>query len=314
VTFSTNNVEDVAAKLTDVAKDTELGNDDVPSYIGGTWDVDPVGAVITCNTNFNYSIPTPVTPDIQLSATYAEYTAELEFPTVTVEGYTEGTDYDKAWSPDAITEPTAGTTNEYTVTVTMKGAYTGSNTAKFYVWKAAPAPTMYNVTFSTNTVAVAEHDTTVEDGKSLTADQIPEFTGGKWDVDPSTAVITCATNFNYTIETKVYPPSIPEEKKAAYDTWKADVAGAEVDPTAPETKEAFLLNCSLANLETAKAAFKIISITKDGEHWVVKVAGDVGDGEAYGNGVVTIEEAEITGASEDAEFFKAVLDYEQRKK
>lgn len=64
--------------------------------------------------------------------------------------------------------------------------------------------TTYAVTFSTNNIAVAEHNTTVAAGETLPVGAIPAFTGGAWDVDPTNAVINAATNFNYTI-----PPADP---------------------------------------------------------------------------------------------------------
>ena len=63
---------------------------------------------------------------------------------------------------------------------------------------AAPVVT-YAVTFSTNSVAVAEYTTNITAGATLPDGAIPAFTGGAWDVDPTNAVINAATNFNYTI-------------------------------------------------------------------------------------------------------------------
>ena len=57
----------------------------------------------------------------------------------------------------------------------------------------------YPVTFSTNTVVVAEYTTNITSGATLPAGAIPAFTGGAWDIDPTGAVISAATNFNYTI-------------------------------------------------------------------------------------------------------------------
>lgn len=61
------------------------------------------------------------------------------------------------------------------------------------------APTTYPVTFSTNSVTVAEYTTNITAGATLPAGAIPAFTGGAWDIDPTNAVINAATNFNYTI-------------------------------------------------------------------------------------------------------------------
>lgn len=73
-----------------------------------------------------------VTPAITLSATTAEFSDTLALPTVTVDGYTLDTDYDVAWDKSLPTENPAEAV-ELTVTVTMKGNYTGSNTATFTV-------------------------------------------------------------------------------------------------------------------------------------------------------------------------------------
>ena len=65
----------------------------------------------------------------------------------------------------------------------------------------APTPIVtFTVTFSTNKVAVAGADVEVADGGTLAEEDIPAFEGGTWDVDPTNAVITCNTNFNYTIQ------------------------------------------------------------------------------------------------------------------
>ena len=65
-------------------------------------------------------------------------------------------------------------------------------------------PTTYAVSFYTNAVAVANlvAVTNIEDGATLTADEIPAIFGkleGTWDNDPVGAVITEATNFVFTI-------------------------------------------------------------------------------------------------------------------
>ena len=89
-----------------------------------------------------------VTPEVSLSQDISEYAAGLQFPTVNVAGgYTKDTDYTiGAWDPAEITEPAAGETNAYTVTVTMTGNYSGSATATFKVFKqAAPVDPMEEV-------------------------------------------------------------------------------------------------------------------------------------------------------------------------
>ena len=84
--------------------------------------------------------PIAVTPEITLSATEATFSDSLAFPTVTVEGeYVLDTDYTIAWNPNVL--PTENPTEDtvFTVTVTMKGKYTGSATATFTV-KPASTP------------------------------------------------------------------------------------------------------------------------------------------------------------------------------
>ena len=81
-----------------------------------------------------------VTPAITLSATTAEFSDTLALPTVTVDGYTLDTDYTVAWDKSL---PTVNPAEDVvlTVTVTMKGNYTGSNTATFTVTPKAAGPT-----------------------------------------------------------------------------------------------------------------------------------------------------------------------------
>lgn len=55
VTFSTNDVEVVEAE-TSVDAGMALTEDQVPAFEGGSWDVDPLTAEITCDTNFNYTV------------------------------------------------------------------------------------------------------------------------------------------------------------------------------------------------------------------------------------------------------------------
>ena len=76
----------------------------------------------------------PVTPDVTVDPTTAEWSDSLQFPTVTVAGsYVLDTDYTVAWDPaDLPAENPVADTN-FTVTVTMKGNYTGSASATFTV-------------------------------------------------------------------------------------------------------------------------------------------------------------------------------------
>lgn len=84
--------------------------------------------------------PTPVTPQITLSATEATFSGSLKLPTVTVAGdYELGTDYTVSWNGELPTEnPSADVV--LTVTVTMRGNYSGSNTATFTVKPASTPP------------------------------------------------------------------------------------------------------------------------------------------------------------------------------
>lgn len=86
-----------------------------------------------------------------------------------------------------------------------------------------PTPT-YTVTFSTNTVAVAEKTLTdVESGTQLAANQIPDFGEGTWDVQPLGAIITSNTNFNFTVKVDPIPP-LPAEPTADDVNAKVDAA------------------------------------------------------------------------------------------
>ena len=83
----------------------------------------------------------------------------------------------------------------------------------------------YTVTFSTNTVEMADAKLeNVYTGTALTAEMIPAVEGGEWDVDPVGAVITCNTNFNYTVKAgpdwpSDWPKDVPDAMKEAFQTW-----------------------------------------------------------------------------------------------
>ena len=62
VTFSTNKVTVAEETLNGVLRGTALAKDQIPAFAGGAWDVDPVGAEIVCDTNFNYTIQSTVDP------------------------------------------------------------------------------------------------------------------------------------------------------------------------------------------------------------------------------------------------------------
>ena len=80
-----------------------------------------------------------------------------------------------------------------------------------------PQTTYWTVTFTTNGVTVST--ASVEDGKKLSPSQIPSFTGGSWDSDPSAATITGNTTFNYTIS-GVTPE--PQEEESWFENRKYD--------------------------------------------------------------------------------------------
>ena len=72
-------------------------------------------------------------------------------------------------------------------------------------WQIAKIPS-FDVTFTKDNVAIAGSTTNVLRGTTLTADMIPVITdAGAWDVNPTNAVITCATNFNFTVATPLTP-------------------------------------------------------------------------------------------------------------
>ena len=89
----------------------------------------------------------------------------------------------------------------------------------WYANVGGSAPTTYAVTFSTNSVTVAEYTTNITAGATLPNAAIPAFTGGAWDIDPTGAVISAATNFNYTIAVQLsyFPQSTIEEQWADRD-------------------------------------------------------------------------------------------------
>lgn len=115
-----------------------------------------------------------------------------------------GTYYDPVYNPD---DPDYD--EFYLIKRVAKGATVSlsqdPDTQRWYATVSSATPvTTYAVTFSTNDIVVAEHNTNIAAGEKLPVDAIPAFTGGAWDVDPTNAVINAATNFNYTI-----PPADP---------------------------------------------------------------------------------------------------------
>lgn len=113
-----------------------------------------------------------------------------------------------------------------------------------------------------------------------------------------------------------YPDYIPVDDvtaKAKYDAWK-ERFGADAESA---HKDAFLLDCDPAVVETERAKFVITVIEPDGKGgWIVKVtSSQKTDGEAYGNGTISVKGAATLAGpynlgveDSSARFFKAYLD------
>lgn len=114
-----------------------------------------------------------------------------------------------------------------------------------------------------------------------------------------------------TITAEDLPATFAGADLDAVKTWTAKYAGEfSAEALAGLGVDAFLLDCAPANVDTEKAKFKIISVENVGGEWIVKVAGNVCEGEKYGNGYVVIEsvKAELfPEAGDDADFFQATL-------
>lgn len=111
-----------------------------------------------------------------------------------------------------------------------------------------------------------------------------------------------------------YPTYIDQDDadlKKKFNDWATNFNDGDRDGASANI-DAFLLNCAPADVETAKTAFKIISITKTEDGWVCKVAGEKGEGAEYGNGYVHFvsvkEKFGSDGTSSD--FFQATLTLE----
>ena len=189
----------------------------------------------------------------------------------------------------------------------------------------------YTVWFSTNTVTVAEKTLTdVESGTVLEAKQIPDFGEGTWDVEPLGAIITCDTNFNFTVKAEENWDVDPEdEDKPASEVWTkvpenlADVPAGKLSTWAKannvpfggeftETmEEAYLLDCAPDKVAEEKAKINIASIEfKDGEWVITTVSGDEAD-DVFGNGKLELVDVtkDVTGAegSDAAKLWKMKL-------
>ena len=176
-----------------------------------------------------------VTPAIMLSPASADWASDLEFPTVTVTGYTAD-DYDVAWDPAELPAENPAQDTDFTVTVTMKGNYSGSNTATFTV-KPAAAPTpewdIPGVEGGINGIDVGEGKKEVEftsiaivDGE-ITVD----LKAAKIDADGQTFGLICKDDL--TSETTfVVNATLAAEKDATAGTFTADL---------PEGKDALFV-------------------------------------------------------------------------
>lgn len=250
-------------------------------------------------------------------ADYTQVTVVFSNDTEQVDALVLGTDYTITWSADTVTNATS----DYVCTVTAAGtAYTFETvTATLSMLKYVPT---WEVTFSTNNISVAVTNNVV-DGQSLAADQIPAFTGGAWDVDPTNAVITCATNFNYTISGSNWPEAWndnnePASMKGVFDTW---IAVPGNDPAAENAEAAFLSGVNVADYtnDFAVATIAIVNgkVQLTGNYdlnnvngAILLLTGDTPSTFTTTNAVEKSTTIEITPESEETKkFYKLVLGY-----
>lgn len=214
--------------------------------------------------------PIPVTPQITLSATEATFSDSLELPTVTVAGnYVLGTDYTVSWSGALPTEnPSADVV--LTVTVAMRGKYSGSNTATFTVKPAGTPPVVNDWPSDPTTV------------KDKTAGEAYGFTGDL--------------------------AGVPADKLAVWAMGNGSVAFSNAGTIKIEAYLLNVANTDAAIAE-GKANFKIPAITVDA-NGTVTVTDPEGSyngvitikGSVTVNGTYDLDKADTT-----ARFFKAFL-------
>lgn len=214
--------------------------------------------------------PIPVTPQITLSATEATFSNSLELPTVTVAGnYVLGTDYTVSWSGELPTEnPSADVV--LTVTVAMRGKYSGSNTATFTVKPAGTPPVVNDWPSDPTTV------------KDKTAGEAYGFTGDL--------------------------AGVPADKLAVWAMGNGSVAFSNAGTIKIEAYLLNVANTDAAIAE-GKANFKIPAITVDA-NGTVTVTDPEGSyngvitikGSVTVNGTYDLDKADTT-----ARFFKAFL-------
>ena len=246
IVYYVNNNVATTSELVEVTEDNadDYGADNV-----GYWVIDPKSGPVP---------PTQVTAYLSLNPAEATYDENKASPgdytqvTVVFSNDTEqvnslvlDTDYTITWSADEV----VNAYSNYFCTVTSKegSAYT-FNTVTGALEVTALVQT-FEVTFSTNETVVAEYTTNVVANTQLAADKIPAFTGGTWDVDPTNAVITCNTNFNYTISGSNWPEAWndnnePASMKGVFDAW---IAVPGNDPTAENAEAAFLSGVDVAD-------------------------------------------------------------------
>ena len=297
-----------------VLKQEESGAD------AGYWVIQEVGSSTTEVTAYLSLNPAEATYD-ENKQTPADYTTV----TVVFSNATEqvalnlGTDYTITWSADTVTNATS----DYVCTVTAKAGSTYTFTEVTATLAMFTHVQTWDVTFSTNGTVVAEYTTNVVDQQSLTADKIPAFTGGVWDVDPTNAVITCATNFNYTISGSNWPEAWndnnePASMKGVFDAW---IAVPGNNPTAENAEAAFLSGVNVADYtnDFAVATIAIVNgkVQLTGNYDLSEVNGAIllltGDTPSTITTTNTVEKSatiEITPAEgETKKFYKLVLGY-----
>lgn len=124
-------------------------------------------------------------------------------------------------------------------------------------------------------------------------------------VMPAEAVEVAAT---FKAAGKTYPSYIPDNAdiKAKFDKW-AETNGRDAEEA---NMDAFLLDCTPAQVATEKAKFVITSIEQNADGtWTVKAMNQA-DGTAYKNGFINIKPYTLTGAGANAAFFQATLTIE----
>lgn len=327
VTFSTNDVEVVEAETT-VEDGEMLDSDQIPEFEGGAWDIDPSLAVITCDTNFNYTIAAPV-PTYTLT-----FPLRNEGVHALVTNLTTGAfwNFDGPSTNSVVVEEGSFVTE---ILSSTKPGYEASGTTiswsnikkdiEFPEFEARPIK--YTITYHDATVTNGVFEYTIETetfALPTSENGVEAMPGGNflgWTNSVGVAVTevekgkTGNLDFyaNWEAAGIFYPTYIPDDDgiKEKFNDWATNKNGGDRDGASANI-DAFLLNCAPADVETAKTAFKIISITKTEDGWVCKVAGEKGEGAEYGNGYVHFvsvkEKFGSDGTSSD--FFQATLTLE----